>query len=363
MTSSTFQSIPILDYSLSQGPQKPLFLNQLRHAIINVGFLYLKNHSVPASLVEEVKAYTPKFFELPQATKDKLRMANSQHFLGYSRLAAEITKGEVDQREQIDIGTEFECRYKEGDLIFTKLWGRSQWPDEADLQGFRAVVTEYFDSVATLSYRFLELLSESLGLAPDALNAFLRDPVDLCHRGKLVKYPAILPGSSDQGVGPHFDAGFLTFLLQVTDQPGLQVQNHKGEWIATSPIDGTFVVNIGKGLEAVTRNVALATSHRVLSPPVGSGPRYSIPFFQAISQHVRLSDYHLDFPPDVIELRSARGDTHVDSVNYSEFKTDYAGLANLIGRVKSHPDVAERHYPELFKKYYPNGMPLKASAY
>ncbi|KZS92275.1 Clavaminate synthase-like protein [Sistotremastrum niveocremeum HHB9708] len=355
MSNIPFESVPILDYSLSQGPQKPLFLSQLRQAIINVGFLYLSHHTVPASLVEEVKAYTPRFFDLPQTKKDELRMANSPHFLGYSRLAAEITKGEVDQREQIDIATEFECKYKEGDPIYTRLWGQSQWPDESDLPGFRAVMTEYFNSVATLSYRFLELISESLGLAPDALSTFLKDPADLCHRGKIVKYPTQVAGASTQGVGPHFDAGFLTFLLQVTDQPGLQVQNPKGEWIDASPIDGTFVT--------VTRNVALATSHQVLSPPVGSGPRYSIPFFQAISQHVRLSDYHLDFPPDVIELRDARGDTHVDSVNFSEFKTDYSGLVNLIGRIKSHPDVAERHYPELFAKYFPDGMPLKVSAY
>lgn len=127
-TNAAFHSIPILDYSLSQGPgpQKTLFLSQLRHAIINVGFLYLKNHSIPASLIDEVKAFTPRFFDLPQEKKDRIRMANSQHFLGYSWLAAEITKGEVDQREQIDIATEFECRYKEGDPIFTKLWGRSQ---------------------------------------------------------------------------------------------------------------------------------------------------------------------------------------------------------------------------------------------
>jgi len=30
---------------------------------------------------------------------------------------------------------------------------------------------------------------------------------------------------------------------------------------------------------------------------------------------------------------------------------------------RSHPDVAERHYPELFKKYFPNGLPTQGSAY
>lgn len=37
-------------------------------------------------------------------------------------------------------------------------------------------------------------------------------------------------------------------------------------------------------LESVTQGVAIATSHRVLSPEKGSTPRYSIPFFQMVSQ-------------------------------------------------------------------------------
>lgn len=41
-------------------------------------------------------------------------------------------------------------------------------------------------------------------------------------------------------------------------------------------------------LETLTRKVALATSHQVISPASNSnlGPRYSIPFFQNISQTI-----------------------------------------------------------------------------
>ena len=146
--------------------------------------------------------------------------------------------------------------------------------------------------------------------------------------------------ASNQGVGPHFDSGFLTFvrsklyllpghdgsrltlksrtqLLQVSSHNGLQVQNLSGDWIDVPPISGTFVVNIGKGkrdcfilvrvlfpsvlwqistagLEMVTHGLARATSHRVLSPPPGSTPRYSIPFFQNIGQNLRLGEIRLD---------------------------------------------------------------------
>jgi len=140
------------------------------------------------------------------------------------------------------------------------------------------------------------------------------------------------------------------------------VQNHAGDWINVPPIDNTFVVNIGKGLETVTRKVALATSHRVVSPaysPGIQGARYSVVFFQSISQKVKLADNLLDFPPEIMDLKNARdvmAGSKADSVNYTEYDKAPAGLAELIGRVKSHPDVAERHYPNLFSKYFPTGL-------
>ena len=57
-------------------------------------------------------------------------MVNSEHFLGYSRLGAELTKGAVDQREQFDFATKHESRWKEpGDLDYYRLWGASQIRD------------------------------------------------------------------------------------------------------------------------------------------------------------------------------------------------------------------------------------------
>ena len=114
----------------------------------------------------------------------------------------------------------------------------------------------------------------------------------LQHRSKIVKYPPLPPDApSDQGVGPHYDAGFLTLLLQASPHEGLQVQTPSGAWVPAPPLPDTLVVNFGKGIEAATRGLAKATSHRVLSPPAGSTPRYSVPFFQRIRQGIRLTEY------------------------------------------------------------------------
>lgn len=97
MSSPDFSSIPILNYSHANSPTlKPQFIQQLQHALINVGFLYLSD--VPVA-TDELIAYIPRLFALSQEAKDKLSMVNSRHFLGYSKLGAEFTKGKADLRQ------------------------------------------------------------------------------------------------------------------------------------------------------------------------------------------------------------------------------------------------------------------------
>jgi isopenicillin N synthase-like dioxygenase len=105
--SSGFSSIPVLDLSLADDPHtKPQFLADLRHAIIDVGFLYLKNFGLSQEFLDRVCEVGKAFFELPMEEKVRIEMKNGPHFLGYSRLGNEITARKVDFREQVDIGTE-----------------------------------------------------------------------------------------------------------------------------------------------------------------------------------------------------------------------------------------------------------------
>ena len=66
----SFDSIPILDLSQAKDPAtKPLFLEQLRHALLEVGFLYLKNVDIPKELVQNVIEEGVRFFDLPMEEK------------------------------------------------------------------------------------------------------------------------------------------------------------------------------------------------------------------------------------------------------------------------------------------------------
>ena len=77
------------------------------------------------------------------------------------------------------------------------------------------MLERYLVQVEDLSYKFISLIAEAFGLGPDGLAQFYDIPPLMQHRAKIVHYPVVQGsshGGSDQGVGPHYDAGFLTFV-------------------------------------------------------------------------------------------------------------------------------------------------------
>ncbi|KAG8950234.1 hypothetical protein FRC04_007868 [Tulasnella sp. 424] len=324
---SEITEIPIIDWNLIENGQKDQFLSQLRHAFVVVGFAYLKNPPVDPALIDQMIKFAPRLFDLPQEEKNALSMVNSPHFMGYNRLGNEITRGKVDVREQlgneitrgkVDVREQFDfvtdsiSTWKEGDPIYLRFNGPAQWPNANSLPGFKAIATEYLQQLGKLGFEFMSLLAESLHLPRDVFDKFYENPKETTPNWcKIVKYPVLDPSLGNQGVGPHYDSSFLTLLLQASAQPGLQVQSPSGQWIDAKPIPGTLVVNLGKGLETVTRGVARATCHRVLSPDPALGTRYSIPYFQKISQSIYLNnmtvfDEGVPLPPDLEELVQSR---------------------------------------------------------
>jgi len=66
----SFSAIPILDLSLAKDSStKPQFLEDLRHALLEVGFLYLKNYGISKGLTQAVIKEGVAFFELPMEEK------------------------------------------------------------------------------------------------------------------------------------------------------------------------------------------------------------------------------------------------------------------------------------------------------
>lgn len=88
-----------------------------------------------------------------------------------------------------------------------------------------------------------------------------------------------------------------------------------------------------------------STTHRVLSPERGAGPRFSIPFFQGVSYDATFES--MDVPVEVKRLRQEvieKNGMRRDDIEFtfSKGRWGHLGEATLMNRVKSHPDVGER---------------------
>ena len=127
MPAHAFSEIPILDLSQYANQDTKLnFLKSLRHALTQVGFLYVTNHGVPDNVVDEITAALPSLFSLPPEAKAEIALVNSPHFLGYSGDGSETTAGAADRREQVEFATESSETWVEGLPLRERLRGPNQ---------------------------------------------------------------------------------------------------------------------------------------------------------------------------------------------------------------------------------------------
>ncbi|KAJ5115695.1 Major facilitator superfamily domain general substrate transporter [Penicillium angulare] len=358
--SSAFSSIPVLDFAQSLSPStKPEFLANLRAALVNVGFFYLTNPLVSPTIQSEFVQKGIELFDLPLEKKLEIEMVNSPHFLGYSKLGAEITALKTDYREQFDFATELPAPGPH-EPLFRNIIGPNQWPDEEAIPGFRDSLEQYLAEVSRLAVSFISLVAEALDLPPTALDQAFETPQQ--HKLKIIKYPTPAtdnkPESRFQGVGPHKDSEFLTFLLQATPHHGLEVQNKAGDWVSAPPIPDSFVVNIGRALEALTGGVCTATTHRVSlrsenfvdSDGNDLGPRFSFPVFQGVSPNLSADKIDLVIPKHIRDLvKDEKVKSDAEATFNQMFRT-CIGEGNLVARVTSHQDVGQRWYPDILAK-------------
>lgn len=374
-------SIPTINLSLATDPStRPQVLQDIRHALLDVGFLYLSNHGIAESVIHDLVDLLPTLFALPDHVKDSVALAQSPHFLGYSKFGSETTARVQDQREQFEFANELPDRYGEGYEggrgdgsgtlpLYTRLQGPNQWLQHTDGSGddddddsdsgvdvrhLRKVVETYIEALQDLARRFLDIVNDALGLAEGTLTTFT-GPQD---RLKLVHYrpsPDATYDAQSQGVGPHKDSsGWITLLLQASDPSvrGLQVLSKDGLWIDAPPVPGTLVVNLGQAFEVVTNGVCKATTHRVLLPP-GDYDRYSVPFFQGVRPGLTKEDLKVlwkEFDQDQWQTRESEEGQRIDSP-FLKGNYDTWGEAQLRTKIRSHRDVGRRHYAEVFDKY------------
>lgn len=328
--------IPVLDISAFRADptsaEGRAFANDLREACHGPGFAYITGHGVDRSRDLELLAAARSFFALPAEERELLAIVNSAAFRGYTVLGDERTAGAADWRDQLDVGPEQAAPAADSLPLWRRLRGPNQWP--ASLPTMQPTVLDWMAGLESLGLDALRALAFGLGQAIDHFDAGFLPESDV--HLKIIRYPARAPGRPSQGVGRHHDSGLLTFILQDA-VGGLQVEID-GEFVDVPAIDGAYIMNLGEMLQRATDGYLRATPHRVVSPS-GVDDRISVAFFFNPRFEARFGSVEL--PPLLREQARGGDNTNPDDPVHTLF-----GENNLKIRLRSHPDVARRHYSD-----------------
>ncbi|KZT69579.1 Clavaminate synthase-like protein [Daedalea quercina L-15889] len=288
-TDSTFEEIPIIDLKNIRSTDlrdRRALADEIREACINVGFFYVKNHTIPQSAIDNAVSEGKHFFSLPLDTKTVLDIHKSQNFKGYTALLGENTNPENrgDLHEGFDLGwEEFSGRGRAADEDGA-MSGGNVWPE--GLPGFREACLEYYHAAVNLGKMLFPLFALALNLPESFFDDKTTKPAAIM---RLLYYPPQTGAVDDrvEGIGAHTEYCF-TILWQDNVQ-ALQVLNAAGKWIDAVPIPGTLVVNIGDQFARWSNDIFKSTVHRAINR---SGvERYSIPLFFGSDYNVRLEPF------------------------------------------------------------------------
>ncbi|KAJ5620140.1 hypothetical protein N7510_004124 [Penicillium lagena] len=286
--------IPLIDfdpfYSGTPSDKHTLALS-MTNALKASGFLYLKSHGIPPSVVSRVFAASAHFFARPQTQKDKLGWATPQANRGYVAVSRELLAAQMDLKETMDIGREG----VEGHP--------NHWPDHFDDEGkdFKELMVSFFDMCKNLQVQIMSAIALGMKLPLNFFDTFTDNGDNTL---RLLHYPPVRKDLFYQNpkqvrAGEHSDYGLITLLFQDC-HGGLQVRSPKDTFVDVIPIADSIVVNAGDLLARWSNDTIRSTRHRVIEPPkpVVEDPstnasdtypsKYSIAYFCNANRNARI---------------------------------------------------------------------------
>ena len=156
------------------------------------------------------------------------------------------------------------------------------------LANFNEVGKEAYQMLEKTAKYVLRALALYLGLEETYFDNYIHNGNSIL---RPIHYPPIKeePKAAERAAA-HGDINLITLLMGAQGK-GLQVQNHKGEWIDAIAEPDELMINVGDMLSRHTNNKLKSTIHRVVNPPkeLWGTSRYSIPFFMHPISEMKLN--------------------------------------------------------------------------
>lgn len=266
-------SVNLNDFLSDDQTRKQNFISEIGNAYENIGFVALKGHFLDDQLVEELYDEIKNFFSLPVDVKQKYEIPGIGGQRGYVSFGKESAKGkkEGDLKEFWHFG-----QYVENNPKLEAEYPANVYVDE--LPNFNKVGERTYKMLEKTAKYVLRSLALHLGLEETYFDEYIKNGNSIL---RPIHYPPITQEPKNAvRAAAHGDINLITLLMGAHGK-GLQVQNHKGEWIDAIAEPDELMINVGDMLSRHSNNKLKSTIHRVTNPPkeLWGTSRYSIPFF------------------------------------------------------------------------------------
>lgn len=305
---NTIPSVDLREFLSDNPEQKQKFVSEIGKAYEDIGFVALKGHFLKDDLVDELYNEIKKFFNLPDATKKKYEIEGIGGQRGYTSFGKESAKGkkEGDLKEFWHFG-----QYIENDPALEAEYPKNVYVEETP--NFNEIGKKAYQMLEKTAQYVLRALALHLNLEETYFDAYIKNGNSIL---RPIHYPPITQEPKEAvRAAAHGDINLITLLMGAQGK-GLQVQNHKGEWIDAIAQPDELMINVGDMLSRHTNNKLKSTIHRVVNPPreLWGTSRYSIPFFMH-----PISNMKLDVLESCIDENNPK---QYDDITAGEFLTE-----------------------------------------
>ncbi len=270
---SLVPSVDLKDFTSGDSDRKEKFIKEIGKAFEEIGFVALSGHFLSEELVGDLYSEIKQFFSLPQDVKDNYEIEGIGGQRGYTSFGKEHAKG----RKEGDL-KEF---WHFGQYVKDNPKLEAEYPDNVsvkELPKFNAIGEETYKMLEKTAKYVLRALALHLDLEETYFDEYIRNGNSIL---RPIHYPPITsePKKAVRAAA-HGDINLITLLMGAHGR-GLQVMNHKGEWVDAIARPDQLMINVGDMLSRLTNNKLKSTIHQVVNPPkeLWGTSRYSIPFF------------------------------------------------------------------------------------
>ena len=279
--------IPAIDLApFLSGGDRTSVVEAVRTACEQIGFVVVRGHGLPDTLLDRAFTQSRAFFEEPPEVKRQATPGIAGQQRGYHGLATRNLGRTLgadvppDLRESFFLGPIDDHRTYYADVPEAAASYAPNILPEAPA-GFAATMVELYRGLERLSADLLRVFALALGLP----EAWFADKIgrhfsimSSHHYPPLQAQP--LPGQLRTGA--HTDFGAMTILAMTDAAGGLEVRMPNDAWVPVVARQDELVINLGDMMARWTNGRWTSTVHRVANPPVislAASRRQSIGYF------------------------------------------------------------------------------------